>query len=72
MKKQDFNSLKLNKKSISNLSQLKVTGKGVHTQGCYSKQVCPTKPIDTTITFQPIPNPDPDTEPATLSELGLC
>ena len=34
MKKTNFKSLKLNKKSISNLSSNKLTGKGPDTIGC--------------------------------------
>lgn len=55
MKKLNLNSLKLNKKIISSLDGATVKG-GANDSLPLTK--CKLDPIDTTTTFQPIPNPD--------------
>ena len=54
MKKKNLKSLKLNKKSISNIS---ITGGTFHTAGCYSVQICHIEP-NTEHTLAPIPLPN--------------
>lgn len=53
MKKKNLKSLKLNKKSISNIS---VTGGTFHTAGCYTVQICPLPPTPHTLKPIPLPN----------------
>ncbi|MFK7750563.1 MAG: hypothetical protein AB8B65_19385 [Kordia sp.] len=57
MKKVNLNSLKLNKKLISHLNKKEIKG-GLNTAGCYTEQICPLPPIETSL--PPIENPDPE------------
>ena len=54
MKKKDFSSLKLRKKTISNFQN--ITG-GAHTRRCYTNPLCPLPPHEPE-PLEPIPNPD--------------
>ncbi|QHI35182.1 hypothetical protein IMCC3317_05280 [Kordia antarctica] len=51
----NLTSLTLNKKVISNLQNATIIGGANKT---YPLTKCKLEPIDTTTTFQPIPNPD--------------
>lgn len=67
MKKSNRISLKLNKKSISNLNQHTVKGGGNTLGG----GACPILPPIDNPAPDPIPNPD-DGGPVTLSDFDLC
>ncbi|EDP95874.1 hypothetical protein U8527_12155 [Kordia algicida OT-1] len=67
MKKLNRISLKLNKKSISNLNQQTVKGGGITLGG----DACPILPPINNPAPDPIPNPDDD-GPVTLSDFDLC
>lgn len=51
MKKQNLKGLALTKKTISSFS-IQVKG-GIHTVGCYTKQICPIDPVSDPL--KPIP-----------------
>lgn len=62
MKKQNLKSLTLTKKTITSFTT-QVKG-GIHTVGCYTRQICPIDPVSDPL--------DPIPEEPTLFEASVC